>query len=196
MGVDPRSGSGTGGLRSHSISSLGVAGVGDWRLGASRIPTPCSSPAPAHPPPPRLSEPWQWIPRGDLVAGSWGIAGDRVPSLERLGSGHPCGLEARRWALGSGGARRGRARGEWILRAAGVVESSARGPSGAGAPDLLSPPGLRSPPRAFPGLMRPDGIKVRYPPPPPFPGRLGGPSSPWRRRSGLQAGPSGGEVAR
>lgn len=47
LGVDPRSGSGTGGLRSHSISSLGVAGVGDWRLGASRIPTPCSSPAPS-----------------------------------------------------------------------------------------------------------------------------------------------------
>lgn len=85
------------------------------------------------------------------MARSWGIAGDRVPSLERLGSGHPCGLEARRWALGSGGARRGRARGEWILRAAGVVESSARGPSGAGGPGLQTCP----PRRAFASLRAP-----------------------------------------
>lgn len=46
------------------------------------------------------------------------------------------------------------------------------GRRGSGAPDLPSPPGLRFPPRAFPGLRRPDGIKVRYPlPAPPVPGQ-------------------------
>ena len=74
----------------------------------------------------------------------------------------------------------------------GVEDSRARGPSGARAPDAPSPRGLRSPPRAFPGLRRPDGIKAQ----PPAPGWLGRPSSCWWRRPEPQAGLLGREVAR
>lgn len=127
-------------------------------------------------------------------SGGWELV-DRwrsgVPSLELLGSGRPCGLEAPEVDTGKRRARR--SPGEGILRAAGAVEREQRaGPPGAGDPDAFSPPGLRSPPHAFPGQRHPDRIRAQSPL---LPGGFGWSPPRWWRRQGLQAWHLGREAA-
>lgn len=123
------------------------------------------------------------------MVGSWGGRWrSGVPSLELLGSGPRCGLEAPEVDTGERGAQRSGARVQGVRGQRGCGGNRAPGP-GAGAPDAPSPPGLRALRAPSPGrgsLTAPE---------PRRPGGLRSSPPVWWRRQRLQEGPLGREAA-
>lgn len=85
-----------------------------------------------------------------------------VPSLELLGSGPRCGLEAPEVDTGERGAQRSGARVQGFRGQPGCGGNRAPGP-GAGAPDAPSPPGLRALRAPSPGRGSLTGPEPRRP---------------------------------